>query len=220
METRIDLYRLAHKLLRAKLFETTALAARTDFGDDGAARAATARTTDLVRWLDEHAAAEDAVIMPELERLAPELFAALRSEHARVDGAGREVAALARRLEGAAGAERASLGRRLHERLVELTALHLGHMAVEEADGTRTLWAHRTDAELHAMLDRIRATLSPERASAWLVAMLPAVSLPERVALLAPIRSSVPPRVLEDLLAPARAALGPEWERTAAAAGL
>jgi len=220
MEDRIDLYGMAHKALRGLLFGAAALAGRTDPADEAGTRELAAQVKVLVGWLDDHAATEDAVIMPVFERLAPELFAALRSDHARVDGAQREAETLVRRLEAATGAERASLCRRLHERLLRLTTEHLVHMAVEESDGNRVLWAHHTDDDLRALHGKIRARSSPARASAWLAVLLPALSLPERARVLGPLKGVVPVPVLEDLLAPARAALGDEWAPTLAAAGL
>jgi hypothetical protein len=220
MENRVDLYGMAHKALRNLLFEAASLAARTDLSSEAEARALAARIARLVGWLDEHAAVEDAAIMPELAAIAPELFASLRSEHARVEGAQRELEALARRLETASGPERASLGRKVHERLLRLVAEHIVHMEHEESDGNRLLWAHRTDDELRALQARIRATIPPARAAAWLAVMLPALSLPERAAVLRPLRGAVPTPALDDLLAPARAALGEDWGRTAAAAEL
>jgi hypothetical protein len=136
-------------------------------------------------------------------------------------GLGREVLALAERLAGSTGLERVALGRRLHERLARLAAEHLVHMQREERDVNRSLWAHRTDEELRALHGRIVGSIPPERNAEWLGLILPALSLPERTALLAPLRAALPAAGLRQLTAPARTALGHEgWARTAAAAGL
>jgi hypothetical protein len=221
MNGRLDMYGTVHKGLRASLFATAALAGRTDFASAEESAAAAAATERLLRFLDEHARHEDGVVMPVLAELAPELHADLRAEHARTDGLQREVEATAARLAGAAPAERVSLGRRLHERLLRLAAEHVHHMQREEQEANRALWAHLDDAALEALHGRIVGAIPPPRLAEWLALMLPALSLPERAALLGGLREKVPPPALLELTAPARAALGGDgWARTAAAAGL
>src|SRR5262245_34936682 len=121
---RVDLYGPVHKGLRAALAETATLLARTDFRDAAASRAAAARVAATLGFLDEHAAHEDAKVLPEILRCSPELAAELRSDHARIDGLQEDAGLLAARLETASSAERVSLGARLHERIWLLVAEH------------------------------------------------------------------------------------------------
>ncbi|MFO0583760.1 MAG: hemerythrin domain-containing protein [Anaeromyxobacter sp.] len=185
---RVDVYGLAHKALRALLFETAALAARTDFADAGEAARLAAAAEALLGWLDEHAEHEERQIMPELLAISPELHAALAADHGRVASVQQEVRAWVARLRLSEGAARVAAGARLHDRLLALTADQLRHMASEEADANRALWAHRTDDELRGVLARIRAATSPERGQAWLELLLPALSAPERASVLAATR--------------------------------
>jgi len=216
---RIDLYANAHKGLRALLFQAAAQAARTDPDDDREVTSLASRVRELVAWLDQHAEHEDAVVMPVLAQIAPDLHAALRADHARVDGLQREVESWVARLDATAGPARRSALQRLHERLLRLTAEHLQHMATEESDANRMLWAHRTDAQILELQAAIRASTPRSRAAAWLAVTLPALSVPERAALLAPLKGAVPQPALDELVGPVRAALGVEWTRTVAAAG-
>jgi hypothetical protein len=108
MTTRHDVFGTVHKGLRASLFATAALAGRTDFASAEEAEAARAAAARLVGFLDEHAAHEDAVLLPALEAFAPELHAELRTEHARTEGLQRDVEAIAARLGAASAAERVS----------------------------------------------------------------------------------------------------------------
>jgi len=216
---RVDIYGLAHKALRALLFETAALAARTDFAGDAEAGRLAARVDTLLGWLDTHADHEDRHVMPELAAISPELHAALAADHGRVASVQADVRGWVARLRSSAGPARVAAGARLHERLLALTAEHLRHMASEESDANRMLWAHRTDDDLRGILARIRASTSPEHGQAWLTLLLPALSTPERAAVLAPLAAALPRPVLEDLVAPARAALGAEWAGTAALLG-
>jgi hypothetical protein len=217
---RVDLFATVHKGLRAALFSTASHAGRTDFGQAADALALLAEARRLLGFLDEHARHEDEVLMPVLVRLAPELHADLQAEHARVDGLHREVETLAARLESASGVERAAVGRRLHERLLRLAAEHVHHMAREEVEANRVLWAHLDDAALGALHERILGSIPPARTAEWLALMLPAMSPPERAGLLGTLRARVPAPALDALVTPARAALGHEaWSRAAAAAG-
>jgi hypothetical protein len=216
---RIDVYTMAHKGLRSLLFEAAALAARTDFSSDEETARLAAKVEALLGWLDSHAEHEELAIMPELAVISPDLHAALSADHGKVAGVQADVRGWVARMRSSAGPARVAVGPRLHERLLALTAEHVRHMGTEEADANRMLWAHRTDDELRAMVAKIRAATPPGRVQGFLSFVLPALNPAERVAMLAPIASSVPRPVLEDLVAPARTALGAEWDRTAAALG-
>lgn len=214
---RVDLYTSVHKGLRTLFFQTLLEIARTDFAQADQARRAAGSLRRLLGFLHEHAEHEDEAILPELEQLAPELHAELRAEHARTGGLEGELEGLALRLAEAGPAERESLGARMHERLGLLAAEHLRHMAREEREANRVLWAHRSDAELAVIEGRIVGGIRPERLAEWLALMLPAVSRPERAALLAGMRMEMPAEVFEALTAPARGLLGEhEWEASLA----
>lgn len=220
---RYQLYSTAHKGLRRALFEATGEAGRCNPSSPEATAHLAATARRLLSFLDEHAAHEDRVLMPELAALAPELHAALREEHARGDGLQREVGALAARLDAAArgaAAERAALVGRLSEGLAQLTALHLLHMAREEREAQRVLAAHRDDVQLAALHGRILAAIPPARTAEWLALFLPAVSPPEQAGLLSGLRAA-PVALRRSMAEVARATLGGQaYERAAAAAGL
>lgn len=217
---RNDLYTTIHKAVRTLLFDAVAQAARTDPGDAREVTALAAALRRLVRLLDDHAEHEDAEILPVLARFTPELHADLQGEHARTDGLQRELLALGERLSAAREEERASLARRIHERLCRLTGEHLRHMDREETEAMRALWAHCSDQELDAIHQRILRSIPPSVMAEWAAVMLPAMSLPERTAMLTPMSRQLPRQVFEDLIAPARAALGERWGATARAAGI
>lgn len=205
---RFDLYRPIHKAIRTLLFETTQLCARTDFGDELESARAAAAVRRLAGFLHEHAEHEDDVIGPQVERLAPDLAADLRNDHARVGGLESELVALAERLCAAQGSERLSLGRRLQDRLGHLVAEHLMHLEREECQVNRLLWAHLRDEDLRVLEGRILASIPPARSAEWLAVLLPAVSRPECAAILAGLAGLVPPPTFAELTAPARVALG------------
>lgn len=218
---RVDLFGPVHKGLRATLAGTAALAARTDFTRPEEAAELEAAARRLLGFLEEHAAQEDAVLMPELQRVAAELHADLQAEHARADGLQRELAQHLDRLAGASEAERVSLGRRIHERLWRLAAEHLRHMEREEAEANRVLWAHFEDEALRGFHARILGAIPPTRFAEWGGIILPSLSLPERAAMVAGLAANLPPAVFLEVTGPAREALGPAaWSAVTAAAAI
>lgn len=218
---RVDLYGTVHKGIRALFFATVERVGRTDFGDAGEARGAADELRRLFGFLTEHAAHEDEEILPELATLSPELHADLASQHARTEGLQGELAGLVERLGSATEAERLSLGRRIHERLVRLLLEHLAHMENEETYANRALWAHRGDGELKEIEGRIVRSIPPARMAEWLEFLLPAVSRPERAGLVGEMHAGAPPEVFEELTGLARAALGsPAWRAVLADAGI
>lgn len=205
---RLDLYTTIHKGVRRALFETSQTVSATDFADQQQAAATCREIQRLLRFLDEHAVHEDDVIMPELAKLAPELFVDLRAEHAKSDGMQREVAAIVARLEHSTECERVSLGKRLEDRLPRLVAAHLVHMASEESDANRVLWAHYDDARLADLQSRIVTSIEPQRLSEWYALVLPALNLRERRGMLGAMLSGMPLELFEQVTTAARAELG------------
>jgi Hemerythrin HHE cation binding domain len=205
---RADLYTPIHKAIRAVLFDTASRLGRTSFADRDEATAIAASLRQLFGWLDEHAAHEDAVVLPELQRVAPELYCVLQGEHSRIDGMQRDIEALLPRLATADAAERQALGQRLHHKLHRLIAAQLDHLEREEVEANRALWAHFDDAGLQALHARIMARIAPPRVAAWLELMLPALSRTERQGLLADLQRKLPDGAFTVVTAPARAALG------------
>jgi hypothetical protein len=182
--TRVDLFTTIHKGLRAALFAAAQRVARADFARAADAAAVADAIGRLAELLDDHARHETREVLPDLARVAPELAADLAADHARLRGQEQQLRRLGARLDGAADAERCSLGRRLHDRFGPLIADHLRLMEREEVAAQRVLWAHRSDAELAAIGRNFVASLSPARLAAWLEVVAPAVSERERQALL------------------------------------
>lgn len=183
--TRPELFLAVHKGIRAELFETARLVARTDFSVLAEARGAEARVQRSFAFLEEHARHEDEQILAELQAIAPVLCAELHNEHSRIDGLMLEIVRLLARLEAAPGAERAALGRRLHALLGSFLSDYLRHMEREESEVNRMLWAHFSDAQLGAIHGRIIASIEPARLGEWMEIILPELNATERAAMLA-----------------------------------
>ena len=182
--TRLDLFLAVHKGIRAELFETVRLVARTDFAERAGAQSAAARVQRSFCFLEEHAHHEEQHIFAELRPHAPVLCAELDNEHSRIDGLMLEVVRLLARLDEAPAAECAGLGRRLHSALGCFVAEYLRHMEREEGETNRRLWAHFSDEQLGGMQGRIIAAIEPARLAQWMELILPELNAPERARLL------------------------------------
>lgn len=210
---RLDLYTPIHKAIRSALFDAAIALGRTAFADAAEADAAVTRLRQLFAWLAEHAEHEDAIVLPELQRCAPEVHAGLEAEHARLVGMQRELEQLLPRLAAAAADQRPAIGRRLQHGLHDLIAAQLAHLEREEIGANRALWERFDDDGLRALHARIMARIAPERLAQWLRLMLPALSRPERQQLLGDLQRRLPPDAFGALTAPARAALGEaDWQ--------
>ena len=214
-------YQPIHKALRAALFDTTVLVARTDFTDPGEATVAARTVATLLDLLDSHAHHEEEFVMPVVARHAPALIATLETEHGRLEGLQAELRALLPRTCSDVTSEREAAGQLLGRALTLLAADHLRHMDREETEAMPVLWAHQTEEELDAMDARIRAAIPPERMPVMLRLMLPAMSTAEHAGLLSTARAQMPPPVFAQLSGLAREVLGPDrWQRAARRVGL
>lgn len=191
-----DLYSSVHKGLRTLLYGAATRIARTDFDDDGQARAATAELRRTLGFLHEHAEHEDREILPLLREKNPWTAEEFQGDHARLEGLHRDIEALLSRIDTTNGAEREALGRRLAERANRLVAEHIHHMEREERSGNRVLWAHCSDDELHAAHERIVTSIGLERLTQWAEFLLPALNRAEREQAIAGISAIVPAAVL------------------------
>jgi len=206
---RPNLYRPIHKGLRSLLFDTTALVARTDFGDSAEANLAVGAVALLLDLLDDHAGHEDSFVVPEISALAPPLAAQLEADHGRLDGLQAELRTLLPRAR-AADPSAIEAGELLGRGLNLLVAEHLKHMDREETQAMAVLWANRTDAELFVIEGKIRASIPMEKMARFARILLPALSTPERVMMLVSARAALPPPAFAGLFALAREVLGPE----------
>jgi hypothetical protein len=215
---RQDLFSTVHDGLRSLLCRNVSLLASTSFCDPPSCSQAIESLRAMLGFLVEHGEHEDDVVMPEIRRLAPELFEQLQAEHSRLDGAHAALAAQLDRFATSTPVECGALGVRLRRELHQLVALHFVHMAREEISANRVLQAHLDDAGLLTLRGRIVSRIEPTRASQWFALILPAVDPQRRADMVSGMRKAMPTAVFEQVLAPARAALGAAWQAAIAEA--
>jgi hypothetical protein len=178
--------------VRAHLFPTAQLVARTSLADPDEATAVSAAWRTLARMLNGHAQRQDAHVVPHLASLAPALAAEIETRHDRCAGLERGISEIVVRLERAPAAERESLGRRMHRSMGALVIEHLGRMRMEEEHACRILCAHIDAGELARIERRMFAAIRDEEAAEWLGLVLTSADTDESAALLSRLRPHVP----------------------------
>lgn len=127
-----------------------------------------------------------------LDTRLPEGAVRPRHQHEAHDAAFADLALMIETIAAAPGAERPPLGRRLYLRFSTFVAEDFEHMAEEEQAVQPMLQALLSDAEMRAIEAGILAAIPPARAQDFLRLMLPAMSPPERAALVAGARANAP----------------------------
>lgn len=199
---RRDLYARPHKALRALMADTLVALGRVDPSEECEVRDAQARVEEMLVFCEHHLRLEDEYVHRAMEAKERESSCGLASqhlEHVEAIGALRDAAK-----RGAPD---------LYRQVGVFVAENLAHMDYEEREGNALLWRLFTDDELDALEARAGAAIPPEFKMVALRWMLPALSHPERVAMLRSM-SGTPPAVMQGVLAVARTHLSArEYER-------
>jgi len=121
--TTVDIFTNVHKGIRRALFEAcVALGRASEGGED--ARAARQALGEALHFVRHHGDNEDTLLVPLLQRHAPEIAARMAEAHRRIEGALAE-------LEGCAAA---SSVHELYLRAGAFVALYMDHMREEEQE--------------------------------------------------------------------------------------
>ena len=171
---RLDVYTAVHKMQRARLFDLTVTAGRTDPADTRSITSLSGAVGALIGELTSHAEHEDRFIHPLLRAKAPTLAASLDAAHVELDGR-------LDHLRGVASAQQTSESdpNALYRALASFTALYLEHLAVEEGEALPMLWEHCSDQELLGILTSFKGSRSPLENLTSLLAQLPMLNPPE-----------------------------------------
>jgi hypothetical protein len=124
-------------------------------------------------------------------------------------------------LAAAPAQERPMRALRLYRHLALFVAENFEHMQIEETVNAATLWAHYSDAELHAIHERLLATLAPQQhllVARW---MVPASSPAERAGMLGAMKAKTPPEAFLGVLSHVQPHLDASgWNKLARAVGV
>jgi len=218
---RLNLYMPIHKALRSLMTDTLGRVGRLDVFDADELQATLGQLDLLLTFCTEHVHHENDFLHTAIEARMPAGSARTAADHLghfdSIDALRCEATALA-----AAGIdERMPLALRLYRHLALFVAENFQHMHIEETVNAAALWAHYTDAELHALHDRLLATLPPEAhlmVARW---MIPAMSPTERAGMLNGMKQATPPEALLGVLDHVRPHLDtPGWTKLTRAIGV
>jgi iron-sulfur cluster repair protein YtfE (RIC family) len=171
---RLDVYTAVHKMQRARLFELTVEAGKTDPADPVAAARLAAAVDALADELVAHGEHEERFIHPVLRVRAPGLADALEVAHVDLDARLDELRH--------ASATQAAAGddpNLLYRVLAGFTAAYLEHLAVEEGQALPALWQGCGDDELMGILVSFKGSRSDTENLTSLLAQLPTLNPPE-----------------------------------------
>lgn len=218
---RYNIYLGIHKGLRSFLCDTLIRVGRVDVADAEELGATLAQLDALLRLCCAHIEHENDFLHSAIEARRPAGSARTARDHVEhVESIAMlrdEAAALA-----AAPAEaRAMLALRLYRLLALFVAENLQHMQVEETVNAGALWAHYSDAELHAIHDRLLATLAPQEHLVVARWMVPALTPAERAVMFGAMKTKAPPEALLGVLSHVQPHLDASgWRKLSRAVGV
>ena len=218
---RADLYAPIHKALRHFMTDTLQRVGSLDTGDAGELGATLGQLDALLALCRSHLEHENAFMHPAIEARQPRGSSRTALDHVghvhAIEALGDEIAVLRE----APAPRRDALAQRLYRHLALFVAENLQHMHIEETANNAALWAHYSDAELHALHERLLASLSQAEMMQAMRWMLPALNPLERAGVLGAMKAKLPPPAFGGVLAALRPHLGESgWHKLARALGL
>ena len=200
---RYDIYAFIHKGLRAYMTHVLLRVGRLDAYDAAETAEVSAEVSSLLDLCSAHAEHENSVVHAAIEARCPGATRKIAHEHEQYEG---DIAAMRGLLDKLAGNPAAAHG--LYHALSIFVADNLAHMHDEETHHNALLWETHSDAEIHALHERILAQLKPEESQLALRWMLPNMSAPERAIVLGGMRAAAPAHVFEGVVEMLRPLLG------------
>lgn len=192
---RLDVYTAVHKMQRARLFELTVEAGKTDPADTAATARLAAAVNALAVELVAHGEHEERFIHPLLRAQAPELADTLDAAHVELDIRLQQLLGVA--AQNPSTQEDANV---VYRALASFTASYLEHLAMEESKALPALWEGCTDEELMSILISFKAARSDVENLTSLLAQLPTLN-PTEMAQMAAVGLTVSTAEITELLA-------------------
>ena len=206
--TRYDPYLVIHKGLRALMTDTLQCVGRMDPSDDEDTAQVLAQLRECVSLAETHLHHEDLHVHPAMEARAPGSTRSVEADHLSHRKAMTEILDGCTTVERSTGDARVAAALALYRRLALYVADDLVHMHAEETENNAVLWATYSDDELHAMVERLVASIPPAtnaKLARWMVA---SSSPDERAALLRGVRQTMPAGVFAAMLGALAQGLG------------
>ena len=190
---RVDLYVGIHKALRALMADTLLAVGRMDPHDAPELAAVSGRVLNLMDFCVAHLTHENEFIHTAMEARASGASDAVAHEHVQHLAHIARLKAAVQGLGAAAGkADLAAAALDLYRQLALFTAENFQHMHAEETAHNAVLWARYTDAELHAIHERLVASIPPAEMMHTLRWLVPAMNPAERTEMLSGMQAHAP----------------------------
>jgi len=203
-----DLYREIHKAIRYVMFHTTMNVGTLDVTDVDAVVDVAAQCTELIDLLEGHHHHEDDFIQALIELHAPDLAIVVESQHLTVEAGMCGLRELVAALIEASPADRPVAAHRLYLELSRFTAAYLEHQLCEEQRVMPALCRAVDGADLETLHTTLKQSIAPDVMARFMLVMLPAMNVDERVDMLGGM-SMAPPPVWAIFRGAAEAALTP-----------
>lgn len=197
---RLDLYAGIHKALRLCMTRTLTAVGSTDASDAAEVAATLDRLEKLLTLCELHLHDEHTFVHPALERARPGTAARIAAEHVHHAEAIADLRELAACVAAGRDGARASALERLYRALALFVAENFQHMHVEETVHNPVLWAAYADDELQAIEHAIVASIPGPVMAEALHWFIPALSAPERAAMLGGMQAGMPPEAFLGVL--------------------
>ena len=197
---RYDSYLAIHKALRALLTDTLVKLGALDPEDDASVQQALSQTRQAIGLSQSHLAKEDAFVHPAMEARAPGSTRRAAADHDEHEERFAAILAACNEVETAQGPRRAELALCLYRRFALFFAEDLIHMNAEETENNAVLWATYSDAEIHALIDKLLASIPPPTMAQYLPWMIAANTPADRIEILNGVRGKMPAPAFKGLL--------------------
>lgn len=195
-----------HKGIRNFLPQLSMLAGSCNYSDPEEVIVLKERLEEALELLEEHAQAENDIILAALEEKAPGSGTHDQEDHHKLHQMQDKLLACLNHIAspGIRPEEAMRLGNELYQDISLLHAAHLEHMVEEETVTQSLLWQHFTDEELLQLQGRIIGSMNPELLLKWWAYILPAQNPIERLKLLTNVQASTPAEFFEQVMAVAK----------------
>ncbi|WP_051237042.1 hypothetical protein [Ottowia thiooxydans] len=198
---RLNIYANIHKGLRAMMMDTLACVGSVDIHDSTQLPAVCERVLELCDICTSHMGHEHEFVHAAMQACQPgsaAQIAAEHQEHLAVIAELRET--VSRPYSGCSGPMQEQAALELYRKLALFVAENFVHMHAEEVEHVKVLWACYNDEELHALEERIVASMPPADTLMHMRWMIPAMAPVERAALLSGMQAVAPARVFSTVL--------------------
>jgi hypothetical protein len=205
---RYNSFNMIHKALRAMMYDTALTLQQTYFADVQEAEVALDKVESTVSEFERHAHYEDTFMLPAVEAFEPALVEQFEKEHVEDMEIGNRLQTLLniyRSLQ--TSEERIICGSCINKSFRDFMVFNIEHMAKEEIEINRVLWANYTDQELLELNERLTASIPPEQkmfAAKWLMR---SINKSEAITWLQAVKETSPAFVFEALVDLAHAEL-------------